>query len=106
VDSTIARTILQRLVSGEFLEAHGERGGTRYVLASQIGVPSRIRYSESELEGLVLGLAADRLITNSDVREVTGLDRVAANRLLKRLVLDGRLQRLGQKRGTRYRRQR
>jgi predicted HTH transcriptional regulator len=55
-----------------------------------------------ELEGLVLELAARGPVTNASVRAATGLDRVEALRLLERLVRAGRLQRLGERRGSRY----
>lgn len=47
-------------------------------------------------------LPRSRTIGNADVREATGLVRVEARSLLARLVDDGRLVQIGQKRGTRY----
>lgn len=51
---------------------------------------------------MVERLAREGPITNADVRGATGLDRVEALALLDRLVGTGRLNRVGQRRGTRY----
>lgn len=102
VDSVVARSILQHLVTEGVLEQHGERGGATYVLALTAGVPVRIRRSEEELEQVVLSLAADHPVTNALVRDQTGLDRLDALDLLRRLVDKGRLVREGARRGTQY----
>jgi ATP-dependent DNA helicase RecG len=47
-------------------------------------------------------MAAAMPLTNASVRERTGLDRAQALRVLDRLVGAGRLERTGERRGTRY----
>jgi ATP-dependent DNA helicase RecG len=102
VDSVQARSILQSLVSLNLLVRRGERGGAEYRIAPNLGVPSRIRHTDEELDQLALDLARERPVTNSSLREHTGLDRQEALRVLRRLVERGELVQRGQKRGARY----
>lgn len=102
VDSRDARRALTRLRDAGFLEQIGERGGASYVISRGIAAPPSFRMTPSELEQLVLEMAAGGPITNAAVRRATGLDRIAALRLLERLVRAGKLRRIGQRRGTRY----
>lgn len=94
VDSVYARSSLKRLRDAGLLTQHGDRGRAYYTLGV-IG-PDR---SPAEL---VLESARERPLTNERVRELTGLDRVAARRLLKMLVDDGRLEQTGERRATKY----
>ena len=102
VDSTEARASLRRLRDAGFLEQFGERGGARYVLAEGVAAPPAFRLSPRALRQLVVELTADGPISNADVREATGLDRVEALRVLDSLVEDGLLTRVGERRGARY----
>jgi ATP-dependent DNA helicase RecG len=102
VDSRDARQALGRLRDGGFLTQVGERGGARYVLSSTFSAPVIFRLSPRQLQDLVVSLAEERPVTNALVRQETGLDRVAALRLLDRLVEEGRLVRRGERRGTEY----
>lgn len=94
VDSTEARAVLRRLRDVGLLEQHGLRGGAYYTLGS-LG-PSR------SSQQVVLAAAAEGPVTNARVRELTGLDRVAARSLLRRLVVEGFLTQHGERRGTTY----
>lgn len=95
VDSVDARVRLQRLRDAGLLNQHGERGRAYYTLGA-IG-------PERSLATVVLDEATSGPLTNAQVRRVTGLDRVAARRLLQRLVSEGRLIQVGQRRATSYR---
>jgi predicted HTH transcriptional regulator len=55
-----------------------------------------------ELSGMIVEMASAAPISNADVREATGLERVEARSLLARLVDEGRLIMTGERRGTRY----
>jgi len=101
-DSRDARASLKRLRDAGFLQQVGERGGATYVLAPAVKAPVAFRLSPSALEEFVLDLARDEALTNSRVRSATGLDRAETLRLLDKLVRDGRLVRMGEKRGTHY----
>ena len=58
---------------------------------------------QPDYQAEVLKLAADKgSITNTDVREAIGLDRIAAVKLFNRLVAKGLLERHGSRRGTHY----
>ena len=94
VDSTQARSALQRLSRGNLLRQQGERGRAFYTL----GVFGPDRSPEDAL----LEAAADEPLSNRTVRQITGLDRDGALALLRRLVRAGRLEQSGTKRGTRY----
>lgn len=94
IDSTEARARLQRLRSAGVLVQHGTRGRAYYTLGT-VG-PQRSD------ERAVLDEAAAGRVTNQRVRELTGLDRVAARALLKRLVTEGQLAQHGSRRGTFY----
>lgn len=93
---------LRRLADAGLLERMGTRGGTRYRLAEDLAPPAGLRLSRTELCELIMGLATHRPVTNQVVREATGLDRQAVLSLLDELVADGRLTRVGERRGTRY----
>jgi len=102
VDSRDAKRSLTRLRDAGFLEQVGERGGASYVLSRGIAAPPSFRLTPADLEKFVLELAQRGPVTNASVREATGLDRIEALRLLDRLVKSGRLERAGERRGTRY----
>lgn len=102
IDAHAARGILQRLRDRGFLQQHGQRGGATYTLAGSLRPPAGLRLTPPQLADLVEGLAADEPITNADVRRATGLDRVASLAILDTLVGQGRLLRVGQRRGSRY----
>jgi ATP-dependent DNA helicase RecG len=98
-----ARDLLQRLRDTGFLEQRGERGGATYHLEASLEPPAGLRLGPDELAGLIENLAAERLISNADIRDATGLGRLEVRALLGRLVREGRLVQTGQRRGTRYR---
>jgi ATP-dependent DNA helicase RecG len=102
VDADAARETLRRLRDEGFLEQHGQRGGARYWLSGSLRPPAGLRLCPQELDDMVVRLAAQGPIANSDVRSATGLDRAEALALLDRLVREKRLRRFGQRRGTRY----
>jgi ATP-dependent DNA helicase RecG len=102
-DSVQARNALKRLRDLELLVQEGERGGATYLIAPDLMPAARYRLSEAEIESLILSAAHDEWISNSDVRELTGLDRAESLHLLRRLVRKGLLEVRGERRGTRYR---
>lgn len=103
VDSVEARALLQRLVSSGVFERRGERSGAQYVIAPNLSVPTRVRFSDDELDAEVLEMAREQgQVTNADVRAATGLDRSGALEVLVRLVQAGHLVRRGERRGARY----
>ena len=97
-----ARVALQRLRDAGFLVQHGKRGGATYVLERSLQPPAGLRLGRAELEDLVFQMAHEGPLTNAEVRARTGLERLQALDLLSKLVADGRLIRVGEKRGTRY----
>jgi ATP-dependent DNA helicase RecG len=102
VDKDSARAALQRLRDAGFLVQRGNRGGATYVLERSLQPPAGLRLGQAELEDLVFEMAGEAALTNADVRARTGLERADALNLLSQLVVDGRLIRVGEKRGTRY----
>ncbi len=103
LDRAAATAVLGRLRDAGFLEQHGRRGGATYRLTGSLNPPSGLRLGEADLLKMVLELSHDRgSVTNSDVRRATGLDRVESLAMLNRLVADGRLKRIEERRGTRY----
>jgi len=104
VDAGDARQALQRLRDAEFLVQHGSRGGASYTLRETLAPPAGLRLTRQALKELVLQLSSDDdpPLTNARVRERTGLDRAEALRLLDELVSEGSLERVGERRGTRY----
>ena len=102
VDRSGARTALQRLRDAGFLEQRGERGGASYHLVSSLAPPAGLLLGPDELADLIEGLAADRPISNEDVRDAIGLDRWKVRDLLRSMTRAGRLVKVGQRRGTRY----
>jgi ATP-dependent DNA helicase RecG len=94
VDSTEARSRLQRLRDAGIVVQHGTRGRAYYSLGALD--PDRTD------QQVVLELASSEPMTNERVRQVTGLDRVAARSLLRRLVDEGHLVQNGERRATYY----
>jgi ATP-dependent DNA helicase RecG len=103
VDRDSARETLQRLRDAGFVRQRGERGGASYHLEGSLAPPAGLRLDRDELAIAIETLAAEGPITNSVVRKVTGLGRGEVKYLLKRLVDEGRLVKIGERRGTRYR---
>jgi len=102
VDQVEAREALRRLRDASLLEQHGTRGGATYTLVEAIAPPAAFRMSPGEIEALVIAEARKRPLTNEIVRDLTGLQRPAALALLRRLVAERRLRKVGQRRGTKY----
>jgi ATP-dependent DNA helicase RecG len=102
LDSVAARATLQRLRDQGLLMQEGTRGGATYRPAEHLGVPAGVRLDRSALETQAVALATDGPISNTDVREAFGLDRIQAGYVLQALVQSGRLIKTGSKRGTRY----
>jgi ATP-dependent DNA helicase RecG len=102
IDSVEARSLLQSLVNSGVLTQRGKRGGARYELAPEIGIPTNIRHTDAELDEVALQLARSGPLTNARLRDETGADRQVALRVLRRLMDAGKLVQRGTKRGTRY----
>lgn len=102
-DRPEARAALQRLRDSGFLEQRGNRGGATYHLAGNLEPPAGLLLNAEELADLVEGLAAEKPISNANVRDATGLDRWRVRDLLGTLVDEERLVKVGERRGTRYR---
>ena len=100
IDSIEARRALHRLRDRGLLQQHGARGGATYSLGDVSPHPGVS--APGDPETLVLAAARAAPITNSTVRELTGLDRTSALGLLRRLVQEGRLAQRGARRGTSY----
>ena len=102
VDRFVATQALRRLRDAGFLVQRGERGGAVYELEGNLESPAGLRLEWDELKDLVCSIAAEGALQNADVRGSTGLDRLDALNLLNELVAEGRLVRVGQRRGSRY----
>ena len=102
VDALRASRVLARLRDKGLLQQHSAGAGAHYILDPNIVGPDGARSEPRDFEAEVLALATTGSITNTDVREATGLDRTAALRILNRLVAGGLLHRHGSRRGTHY----
>lgn len=102
VDSTEARAVLQALVQAEIIVMFGTRGGAEYRIAPAVGIPSRIRYTDSELDEIALARAARGRLTNAALRAETGLNPQEALKVFRRLLDRNLLVQRGTKRGTHY----
>ena len=103
VDRDRAREALQRLRDTGFLEQQGSRGGVTYRLEKSLAPPAGLRLDRAELAAALEAMAAEAPLTNTSVRKATGLDRGEVKYLLKQMVEQGRLLKIGERRGTRYR---
>lgn len=97
-----ARVALHRLRDAGLLVQRGSRGGATYALARELAPPAAYRLAPEELADFVVAEARQQPLSNQALRELTGLDRDQALRLLRQLVAEGRLRRTGTRRGTRY----
>ena len=61
-----------------------------------------LRSRRDDLSDVAIELAGRGRVTNADLRERTGIDRVEALRVLNALVAAGRLERRGARRGSHY----
>ena len=105
VDVTEARAALRRLRDRGLLQQRSNGAGTHYVLAPHLtGPKSRrvVRSRHDDLSDVGIELASRGRVTNADLRERTGIDRVEALRVLNALVAAGRLERRGTRRGSHY----
>ena len=101
VDALAARGVLQRLRDAGLLVQEGERGGAAYRISSDLD-RRHAHLGIQEVDDLVLAMAEETPVTNALLRERTGLSRPQALAVLARLVASGRLERRGERRGTRY----
>lgn len=100
-----ARAALKRLTDAGLLQRHGDRGSTRYVLAPDHERRVSRGLSSDDVLALVLRLVDEQgTVQNADVRHAAGVDRQEALRAFESLVHRGVLERVGERRGTRYRR--
>lgn len=97
-----AAAALRRLVDAGLLVRSGRTAGTQYRLVESLAPPAGLRLTRAELGQIVLDMAARGPVTNQQVRERTGLDRVDVLALFEELVDSGHLVRVGERRGTRY----
>lgn len=102
VDSVAARQALQRLRDAGYLERVGQRGGATYRIGREAMPVLGTRLALEELQERVVRLAEGGPVTNASVRAATGVDRDQALAVLGSLVAEGRLERLGSRRVTRY----
>ncbi len=104
VDSRLAARELQELVALSAVEMRGVRGGSHYVLALPAAIPQSSREpADHDVEEILAFVRREGFITNGQCRELLGItSRERVRRLLGRLVDDGRLERVGQRRGARY----
>ncbi len=102
IDSSDARQALRRLRDAGLLVQHGQTRGSVYVLSDSISAPAGLRLNRTELGDLLFEMAQEGPLTNANVRLRTGLDRAGALRLLEEMVNEGKLTRVGERRGSRY----
>ena len=101
-DSTRARAELQGLRDAGYLEQHGSRGGATYTLVQDLSPTGSQKRTREALLDAIVELAAGAPVTNATVRERFGVDRVEARLALQELVKSDRLERRGERRGTKY----
>jgi len=105
VDVAEARAALRRLRDRGLLQQRSNGAGAHYVLAPHLTGPESHRVLRSRpdnLNDVAIELAGRGRVTNADLRERTGIDRVEALRVLNALVAAGRLERRGSRRGSHY----
>jgi ATP-dependent DNA helicase RecG len=98
IDLNAASNSIKALIRKGLVQLAGKRSRTYQVLLN--GTQSLT--PPAELQRLRPALQGSGSIRNSDVRETLGLSYKAASRLLDRLVAEGWLERIGERRGTRY----
>ncbi len=102
LDSTQARARLQRLRDAGLLLQLGERSSTVYVAADRVRRSAPQAMTNEEISDLLIEMAHEGPLTNTIVRESTGLPRAEATAALRKLVRAGRLRKTGARRGTKY----
>lgn len=104
VDSRVASRELQELVAMGAAHMRGVRGGAHYVLAlPAVAVERQTEPVGSQEQRVLAFVGRNGSITNSQCRELLHIDsRDRVQRLLGQLVDQGRLERVGERRGARY----
>jgi ATP-dependent DNA helicase RecG len=103
VDSVHARASLIRLRDLGYLAQSGERAGSNYSLARELGPPGGLELGPAELRALILSIANEAgRVTNENVRRRTGLERAPVLAVLNAMVRSGELERHGERRGSYY----
>lgn len=102
IDSFDARQALKRLRDAELLVQNGNTRGATYTLPESISAPAGLRLTRAELSDLLIEMAREQPLSNESVRLRTGLSRARARGLLHEMVSDGKLIRVGERRGARY----
>lgn len=103
VDSVHARASLTRLRDLGYLAHSGERAGSSYTLARDLGPPRGLELPPLELRSLILSVAREAgRVTNEAIRARTGLERAPVLAVLNALVQSGELARHGERRGSYY----
>jgi ATP-dependent DNA helicase RecG len=100
VDRDAAYRDLADLVDRGLIEAVGSGAGTTYRV-QRTAVPAPAQASPTQR--LVAHMAEVGYVTNTDIRDIFGVERDRAKLMLWRWVGDGVLVREGEKRGARYR---
>ena len=103
VDSVHARASLARLRDLGHLAQSGERAGSSYSLARDLGPPRGLELGPPELRSMILSVARETgRVTNETIRGRTGLERAPVLAMLNALVQSGELERHGERRGSYY----
>lgn len=102
LNSAESRAVLQNLVARELLMPVGRGRGTRYVLG-ELALRERPSWNAAEqVRAVVAHARRTGAVANRDVRGLLGVDSTTARAMLELAVAQGFLERVGERRGTRY----
>lgn len=110
-DEVKARAVLERLVEAGLVEAHGVKKGRTFTLASSVyremddkaGYVRQVGFEPIQQEQMVLKYAKEHgRITRREAATLCQLSEDQASRLLRRLAAEGKLAKLGERRGSHY----
>lgn len=111
-DEAKARSVLERLVEAGLVQAHGVKKGRTFTLASSVyrdmddkeGYVRQVGFEPIQQEQMVLNFAKEHgRITRREAASLCQLSDDQASRLLRRLATEGKLVKLGERRGSHYR---
>lgn len=102
LDRDASRTTLQDLVVRGLLVTVGRGRGSRYSLTERAIGPTPTSDLDDRAATVLRHARRQGSVVNADVRGLLGLEREDARKLLERLVGDGLLSPVGERRGRRY----
>jgi ATP-dependent DNA helicase RecG len=102
LDRDASRSVLQDLVNRGLVTTLGRGRGSRYALTDRAVASAPTTTLDDQAAAVLRHARRQGSVVNADVRGLLGLEREESRKLLERLVGEGHLTPVGERRGRRY----